>query len=399
MAQAKLVKLFPHKSYLYATIILIAVIIWVASGIIFPSSNDEVQDSLEPISNVKVQVENIAPVLSSLDIIIRGEIIASNQYSARAQIETTVAEVLVKVGDTVNKGDTLIRLTDTSQQANYNKAKAEVSAANLEYQIATKLNKSKFASESEVKRALANLKLAKAEQELALTNLNFLTIKAVNAGKIQSLPMEMGDYVKKGDILAIISPSDSLSFLGYATEYEINNINRGDIINVSIPALNNRLNNRLDNPQHLATITEVSTAVTNQQKLYQFMAELTNLQLTDLSIGLSALATISANERLYYKIPTAHITLDSDGIPGIKHLSATNQVMFMPINLNNKSADHFFISASDYRFADDDASINGEINAETNAKIGAEIRMITQGQGFIKVGDSLTEDRIVEANP
>jgi hypothetical protein len=25
--------------------------------------------------------------------------------------------------------------------------------------------------------------------------------------------------------------------------------------------------------------------------------------------------------------------------------------------------------------------------------------MITQGQGFIKVGDSLTEDRIVEANP
>jgi hypothetical protein len=129
------------------------------------------------------------------------------------------------------------------------------------------------------------------------------------------------------------------------------------------------------------------------------MAELTNLQLTDLSIGLSALATISTNERLYYKIPTAHITLDSDGIPGIKHLSATNQVMFMPINLNNKSADHFFVSASDYRFADDDASINGEINAETNAKIGTEIRMITQGQGFIKVGDSLTEDRIVEANP
>jgi RND family efflux transporter MFP subunit len=139
-----------------------------------------------------------------------GTVTAINSVDLRAQTTTTVAQVLVKEGQSVRKGDLLFRFDDRADRASLDKARAQLlrdraTLADLERQHrrATELLAQKFVSQSAVDTALANLEsgqaLVKSDEvavQAAQVQLSYSELRAPINGRVGTVNVYPGSLVQ-----------------------------------------------------------------------------------------------------------------------------------------------------------------------------------------------------------
>lgn len=161
---------------------------------------DHSNDVLELVGSVeRTQVEMVAP---------EGE---------------TIAEILVRRGQAVEAGRTLLRLDATLAKANLARAEAELAGARTSDRVAAlelarlqRLRRQRVASEQDLERAelsrdeaRARLRAAQAGLDAARKRRRDLTLVAPVAGAVDQIPYEVGERVPAGAVLVVLLSEDA----------------------------------------------------------------------------------------------------------------------------------------------------------------------------------------------
>jgi membrane fusion protein (multidrug efflux system) len=147
-----------------------------------------------------------------------GQIRAHRHIEVKALVSGPLAEVPVKEGQAVKKGDALFRVSPTLYKARLDAELAEVQLARLEFDNTKRLVDNKTVSENELKVSEAKLARAQARAKLAQTELDFTTFKAPFDGLLDRLEAQEGSLVKEGDTLTTLSDNSVMWVYFYVGE-------------------------------------------------------------------------------------------------------------------------------------------------------------------------------------
>ena len=128
----------------------------------------------------------------------------------RAQERGYLEEIFVDEGQFVKKGQRLFQIMPRLYQAELQKAQAEVSFVEIEYQNTKKLVDSNIVSPNELAMANAKLQKAKAELALAQVHLDFTEIRAPFDGIIDRFHVRPGSLVDEGELLSNFSDNSNM---------------------------------------------------------------------------------------------------------------------------------------------------------------------------------------------
>jgi multidrug efflux pump subunit AcrA (membrane-fusion protein) len=121
-----------------------------------------------------------------------------------------VMEVLAKSGDAVLPGQSLARIipnsvsSESSVMISYRAAKAELQSAEADFKRYTDLKNKNFISASEFDRRLATIQSARAKYEQAIESIGFVTLRALEAGKVSQMNITVGQVVSNQDVVGKI---------------------------------------------------------------------------------------------------------------------------------------------------------------------------------------------------
>ncbi len=114
LSSLKMGSIKAKRSYWYAAILALAVIVWIGSGQLpgqgpaAKATDDGITgeakaETLAPIYKVQVQTLQASPVVEEIHLLGRTE--AKREVTLRAETAGSIAEVVAKKGQTVKKGD------------------------------------------------------------------------------------------------------------------------------------------------------------------------------------------------------------------------------------------------------------------------------------------------------
>lgn len=128
----------------------------------------------------------------------------------RSQERGYLQHIYVDEGQFVRKGQRMFQIMPLLYEAEMEKAKAEVNAAEIEYQNATNLADKNIVSKNEQALLKAKLDKAKAELNLARAHLEFTDIKAPFDGIMDHFQVRLGSLVDEGELLTTLSDNSKM---------------------------------------------------------------------------------------------------------------------------------------------------------------------------------------------
>jgi membrane fusion protein (multidrug efflux system) len=130
----------------------------------------------------------------------------------RPEIPGRISRMNFKDGQSVAAGDLLIALDDRIVRAELAQAQAEADLAASNYKRAQDLFGRQFISSRGLDEAKANAEIAAAKRDLAQARLARTELRAPFAGRVGLRQHSVGDYVKDGELLAILEDSRRMHF-------------------------------------------------------------------------------------------------------------------------------------------------------------------------------------------
>jgi membrane fusion protein, multidrug efflux system len=133
-----------------------------------------------------------------------------NHIEIRSQERGYLQKIFVDEGQFVKKGQLMFQIMPTIYQAEMEKAKAEMSFAEIEYKNTKLLADQNIVSPNELALAKAKLDKAKAELSLAQAHLDFTEIRAPFDGLMDRLHMRLGSLIDEGELLTTLSDNSKM---------------------------------------------------------------------------------------------------------------------------------------------------------------------------------------------
>ena len=161
----------------------------------------------------------------------------------RAQEKGYLDHIYVDEGQYVHAGQLLFRIMPKLYEAEYDKAKAEVEMAQIEFVNASNLSNKNIVSINEANLAKAKLDQAKAEMAIAKVHLGFTEIRAPFDGVIDRIPLRLGALVEEGELLTNLSDNSHMQVYFNVSEPEYldyqNNVSGRAADKISLKLANN----------------------------------------------------------------------------------------------------------------------------------------------------------------
>jgi multidrug efflux pump subunit AcrA (membrane-fusion protein) len=121
-----------------------------------------------------------------------------------------VMEVLAKSGDSVLPGQSLARIipnsvsSESTVMISYRAVKAELQSAEADFKRFTDLKNKNFISASEFDRRLAGIQSARAKYEQSIESIGFVTLRALESGKVAQMNISVGQVISSQDVVGKI---------------------------------------------------------------------------------------------------------------------------------------------------------------------------------------------------
>ncbi|MDA0707527.1 MAG: efflux RND transporter periplasmic adaptor subunit [Proteobacteria bacterium] len=348
-----------NKSYRTALIITALIIAVLFSGYLFPSEEAAStslisQNNVEkPLMAVKIAVLQAQPY--NKDIVLRGYTQSLRSVDLKSQIKGRVETLPIEKGERVKKGDVICRLEVEDHQANYVESLALVKQKELEFKASEELTAKGHRSETQHAAARASLDSALARSTSAKVNLDNITITAPFDGVINNRPIEVGDYMKEGEVCAVIMEEDPFLVVADISENYISEVNVGD--NAHAILQNGR---RLE-----GKIRYISAIANSSTRTFRVELEVDNPK-KDILDGVTAELFIQADQVMAHSMSPAMLVLNDNGVIGVHLVDENNRVVFQKVEILGNHENGIWVSG---------------------IKDGS--RLITEGQDFVKSGEEV----------
>lgn len=260
-------------------------------------------------------------------------VVPTDQASLSFQVSGMIDEQFIKIGDSVEPGQNLFKISNPSLEPQIQQFRSQIDAikATLEQNQAEvkrfkNLKKTNAISQNELDRLtnqranlLANQKSVEAQLEQAQSLYDETYLKAPFAGNVAEIYKEAGEVISPGELVLVVGGVTSLEAPVYLPSFLHRNLQLGQKLNVVY-----------DHKDMSATIKEISLAANPKSQLFKVMLDVPIMY----QIKSGEKITVQINENIgdYYKLPIESVIDDGINQPFV-FLIEDNQVIQSTINL------------------------------------------------------------------
>ncbi len=282
-----------------------------------------------------------------------------SSFSVKTQDYTPQNRIAIYLsdGEKVKRGDVILKIEDYDRVAQVEKAKALLNQREIEYHSSKKLNTKGYGAQIKVEAAFTALQSAKADLKRLELDLENTAIKSPIDGYVDKINVNEGDFVNVGQKITDIVNFDQVLVVLYVSENEVNKIKLDSAAQINL----------LDGRELVGEVSFISKIAEPKTGSYRVEVKVTDNEIISLQ-GLTASVSLPSGERFAYKIPSSALSLNDDGILGIKIVDDNNYVVFTAIEIVDYEDDGVWVVA----------------NNESKP-----IKLITLGHLFVKPGDKV----------
>jgi multidrug efflux system membrane fusion protein len=338
-----------------ALIVIIALCLWVASGMLkAQNENVSAKSKRSEIPLVKVTVKHSTADEVIREINLYGRTEPDRIATLRSEVKALVKEVYVQEGERVIKGQKIISLEKSDVLSRLQSAKATLKQREVELTGAQSLKEQGFQSQTALAQATANLEMAKADVvsfELAVFKSQII---APFEGIINERFVEVGDFLKEGDDIAILVDLDPLVITANVTEVNVQALKTQQQATgrmVSGEVLQGKI-------RYISSISELGT------NTFKIEVEVPNPNYTQMA-GMSTELALPLETTWAMRISPAVMSLDEQGNLGVKTV-VDEHVKFVPIDIVKSDSQGVWLSG-----------------------MGQQADVIILGHGFVRDGDKV----------
>lgn len=271
----------------------------------------------------RLSVQNFTQTVS-----VRGRTQANRLVNVRAETSGRVIGTPAARGTYVNEGDILCELAPDNREAELQEAISRREQARLEYEGALDLQRRDLQSAVSVAQLKATYDSAIAAVGRAELALARTRIRAPFSGIVESRTIEVGDYLDMGGQCATLMDDQPMLLVGLVPEEDVGSLKEGS-----------RVRARTLTGDHVqGTLRYIARAADNVARSFRIEVELDPIDRA-VRQGLSTDIEIRAQDIQAHLVPPSSITLDDDGMIGVKLLNRDNVVEFHRVNIVGESTE------------------------------------------------------------
>ncbi|HEX4885219.1 MAG TPA: efflux RND transporter periplasmic adaptor subunit [Casimicrobiaceae bacterium] len=166
-----------------------------------------------------------------------GSLRSDESVTIRPEVAGRIAYIGFREGQPVRKGDVLVKLDASINEAEVQQARANLKLARSKYERAVDLAKSNFISGQARDEAENNLRVGEAALALVEAKLAKTEIRAPFSGVIGLRAVSIGDYVKEAQDLVNLESIDPLKVDFRLPEVHLRQVQAGQTLQVTLDAL------------------------------------------------------------------------------------------------------------------------------------------------------------------
>ncbi len=321
-----------------------------------------------------VAIHSVAQTIDSA-VILRGRTEAARQVTVASETTGLVTSEPLRKGAFVGAGDVVCRLASGTREASLAEARARlaeaqgrvpeaeagvleanarVREAEINLNAAQKLSEDGFASEtrvvsaeaameaatagvlraqSAVASAQAGIEAAQAGVAVATREIDKLTIVAPFSGLLETDTAELGALMQMGTPCATIIQLNEIKLVGFVPEADVAKVNVGAMAGA-----------RLTSGQEVrGRVTFLSRSADPLTRTFRVEVTVANDDLS-ISDGQTAEILVASDGQTAHLIAQSSLTLDDDGVLGVRTVSTENTATFMPVTLLRDTAQGVWVT-------------------------------------------------------
>lgn len=344
------------SSYLVAGVAVAAFIAWFAIG----SSGDEsnIYDDVRERANAQapalptVVVRSVTAEVHPIRLAQYGRTEPNRRVDVKAKTPGSLAATPVAEGSYVQKGDVICRQEVDARQAIVEQAEAQLAKAEADLAATEALVERGFRAPTALNGDKAAVDAARASLKQAQIERSNVVLRAPFSGIYEARMAEVGDYLAPGQPCATIVELNPLKLDAELTETQVGRVKIGQTVDVVLAT----------GETVTGTVSFIESVANPATRTFQMETNLPNPDGT-LKAGVSATLGLTIGETMASLIPSGILTLNDDGVTGVRYLDGSNRVQFAAIQQVDETRNGLWVSGLPDR-----------------------TRIIVEGQDYVSVG-------------
>ncbi len=353
-------------SRIIAVGLVIATVLWIGSGVLTSDSTAGEGGGKETptVPVQKVGVTPAAPELHRRYVTLSCVTQADHKASATARGAGVLLGVAVSRGDMVKAGTVIARISDEGRQAAVDQAQALLDQRQAEYTANKRLIDRGDQPRNNLTALEAAVAGAKAALAAATAELDKVEIRAPIDGKVDRVPVQVGQAVQIGTEIAEIVDPDPMLAIGAVSEARRASVKAGQDATVRF----------IDNSRVTGKVSFVSLSADTATRTYRVETRMDNPQAL-IADGVTCEMVVEFGAVNAVAVPRSAIVFSDDGRLGVRIADAESRAQFVPVEVVDDAIDVIWLTGID-----------------------RASRVIVVGQDFVKDGDLVQAVSAAEAD-
>lgn len=226
-------------------------------------NNGEAEKSADGTNTLQVETYTVKAQPFNNELTTTANLIAEEQVELMAPMAGQVLAIYFKEGESVKKGQTLIRLDDRSWKSQLVGVKAELDAAQKDYMRKQELLSVEGSSQEEVDNSFSKVEILKSQQQQLQVNIDLANVSAPFSGQLGMRDFSEGAFLKQGDRITSLTANQQIK-----VDFSIAQVYKKSI------EIGKKITVLVDNDSLVATIYAISPAVNQETRMISVRAKL-----------------------------------------------------------------------------------------------------------------------------
>jgi membrane fusion protein, multidrug efflux system len=340
-----------NRSALTIATVALLLALWILSGVLTREA-PQIERRAEAQPMTVAVTRSAAQIVERL-LTLQGEVQADQRVTVRGETAGRIAALPVELGQRVDAGEVIARISMDDREARLRRAEAAVAGRETDYRAAQQLAREGFQAQLRVETALAELEAARAELESVRLDIANTSIRAPIAGVVNHRFAEVGDFVGRADPVAEVLENHPLRAVVQVPQHNVHRVQVGGPAHVSF----------VDGSEHTGTVRYISARADTTTRTFRVEITVPNEDRA-LPSGVSVQVRIPVEQVMAQRISPALIGLDERGRLGVKTVDGDDRVAFHAVDVVRADADGVWVTG-----------------------LPEDARIITIGQGFVNAGE------------
>ncbi len=360
-----------RTSFIATSMLVLVLVLWMASGLLAsrddsdPAQNGDTSaadsgtnggsssDGTTELMKVQATIANQES--RAREIVLQGQLEPARVLEVRAEIGSTIETLPITKGQRVKANDIIATLSLNGLDSDMAEANAQVRSARSEQEAAAQLRAEGLQSRVQSERTAAALATATAQRNRIRRDINNTEITAPFDGIVNSMPVELGELVNAGDVIAQLVDDSSFNVTAQVSQQALAELTVGQDIHVEL----------ITGQTIPGKLTFVASMADSLTRSFTVEARIDNPG-DKVAAGVSASLKIPVETLQSVFLTPSALALGDTGELGVKIVGDDNLVEFVPVDLLSTTIDGAWVSG-----------------------IPAQSRIITLGQAFVAIGEEV----------